>query len=189
MTNPFILASASPRRREICAIAGIPVEIVPASAESPLDRTLPLEEAVRLVAKDKAEEVATRFPDRIVIGADTVVAIGSRILGKPRDKADADAMLRLLSGHTHTVCTGVWVCFPGNGAGFTDTAEVDFYPLTEQEIATYIDSGEPMDKAGAYGIQRLGMRFIRGIRGDFYSVVGLPGARLVRFLRKHGFDW
>ena len=93
-------------------------------------------------------------------------------------------MLRLLAGRTHEVMTGVWICSPGLCGGFTDTASVSFFPMTEEEIAEYVDSGEPMDKAGAYAIQGTGMRYIQGIHGDFYTVMGLPGSRLRRFLRK-----
>lgn len=181
----YILASGSPRRREICALAGIPVEIVPApaGAEPLLTPDLPPEEAAILSAKAKALAVAATRPDRTVIGADTSVWLPDRPLGKPRDREEAAAMLRSLSGRTHRVITGVWVWGPGGGDGFADVAEVEFYPLTEEEIAAYIATGEPMDKAGAYGIQGKGMALIRGISGDFYTVMGLPGARLLRFLR------
>ena len=182
----YILASASPRRREICALAGLPVEVIPAKTEVPLDRTLPPEQAVLAVARAKAEEVAARFPDRVVIGADTTVWLDDVPLGKPRDEADAAAMLRRLSGRTHRVITAVWVCAPARADGFADTARVTMYPLTEEEIAAYVATGEPLDKAGAYGVQGFGMRCVRGIEGDFYTVMGLPGARLWRFLRDFG---
>lgn len=103
-------------------------------------------------------------------------------LGKPRDEAEAVEMLLSLQGKTHQVMTGVWVCSPDKHGGFVDAAEVTFYPMTREEAAAYAATGEPLDKAGAYGIQGRGMRFIQGIRGDFYTVMGLPGARLARFL-------
>ena len=182
----YILASGSPRRREICALAGIPVEIHPApeGAEPALTAALPPEQTAILSARAKAEAVAAAHPDRTVIGADTSVWLGDAPLGKPRDEAEAARMLRALSGRSHRVITGVWVCGPKGGDGFADAAEVTFYPLTQEEIAAYIATGEPMDKAGAYGIQGKGMALVRGIAGDFYTVMGLPGARLLRFLRK-----
>lgn len=182
--QPLILASASPRRREILAMLDLPFEAVPAGSEAPVDRSLPLDEAVELVARGKAEEVAASYPERIVVGADTVVAIGGKVLGKPKDTAQARAMLSALQGRTHEVFTGVWICFPGGGRGFVDRTEVEFYPMSDGEIDAYIETGEPMDKAGAYGIQGKGLRNIRGIRGDFYTVMGLPGARLWRVLKE-----
>ena len=148
----WILASASPRRREICERMGVAVEILPAAGEPPLDRSLPLEEAVRLVARAKAEEIAARCPERRVLGADTVVEIDGQVLGKPRDKREAADMLRRLSGRAHRVLTGVWAAGPGCGCGFTSAAQVEFEPMTDEEIAAYVATGEPMDKAGAYGI-------------------------------------
>lgn len=182
--TPYILASGSPRRREICHMADILVEICPApdSAEPPLDRSLSPEQAALRVARAKAEAVAAQHPDRVVIGADTSVWIGSEVLGKPTDEADAAAMLQRLQGRAHRVITAVWVCAPGGADGFADAAEVVFYPMTEAEIASYIATGEPMDKAGAYGVQGRGMRYIREIHGDFYTVMGLSGAKLSRFL-------
>ena len=184
--TPYILASASPRRREICALADIPVEILPApdGVEPPPDPALSPQEAVLRVAKAKAEAVACDHPDRIVIGADTTVWLGNAPLGKPADEADAAAMLRKLSGNTHQVVTAVWVCSPQKCAGFHDTADVTFYPMSEADIAAYIATGEPMDKAGAYGIQGKGMVYIEALHGDFYTVMGLSGAKLKRFLNE-----
>jgi len=184
--TPYILASASPRRREICALADIPVEILPApdGVEPPPDSSLSPQEAVLRVARAKAEAVANDHPDRIVIGADTTVWLGREPLGKPADEADAAAMLRKLSGNTHQVVTAVWVCSPQKCAGFHDTADVTFYPMSEEDIAAYIATGEPMDKAGAYGIQGKGMVYIEALHGDFYTVMGLSGAKLKRFLNE-----
>lgn len=181
--QPIILASASPRRREILKLLDLPFEVIPAEAESSIDPSLPLEEAVMLVARGKAEEIAASHPDRVVVGADTVVAIDGKVLGKPRDRQQAQEMLKTLQGREHEVFTGVWVCGPDEGKGFTDRAKVEFYPLTDAEIDDYIATGEPMDKAGAYGIQGIGLRNIRAVHGDFYTVMGLPGARLWRFLK------
>lgn len=183
--TPYILASASPRRREICELADIPVDILPApdEAEPAPDAALSPAEAAMAVARAKAEAVAAQHPTRIVIGADTTVWLDGEPLGKPQDAADAAAMLRRLAGRTHQVITAVWVCAPHRCDGFADTAEVTFYPLTEQEIADYIATGDPLDKAGAYGIQGRGMVCVEKLHGDFYTVMGLPGAKLKRFLK------
>lgn len=183
--SPYILASASPRRQEICALAEIPVEIIPApdGVEPPWDAALTSADAVLAVAKAKAEAVFAEHPTRTVIGADTTVWLDGEPLGKPRDAADAAAMLRRLSGRTHHVITAVWVCAPSGGSGFADTAAVTFYPLTEEEIAAYVATGDPLDKAGAYGIQGRGMVCVQSLQGDFYTVMGLPGGKLKRFLK------
>lgn len=183
MTRPIVLASASPRRREICDILGLTYTVCPARTELPADPTLPAAQAILQVARGKAEEVAARHPNEIVLGADTAVVVDDRILGKPRDTEDAKAMLRLLSGHTHQVITAVWVCGDDYNAGFADCAEVTFFPMTEQDVEAYAASGEPMDKAGAYAIQGIGARYIERLNGDFYTVMGLPCGRLLRFLQ------
>mgnify|MGYP002550749982 FL=1 len=185
LPTPLILASASPRRREILTLLGLPFEAVPAENEPAVDPLLPLDQAVCAVARGKAAEVAARFPGRTVLGADTVVSVDGLTLGKPRDEEDARRMLRLLQGRFHEVYTGVWVFGPGYpaaGCGFADRAGVRFFPLSDREIDEYVATGEPMDKAGSYGIQGRGLRNIRGIEGDFYTVMGLPGGRLWRFL-------
>lgn len=179
----LILASASPRRREILDLLGLDYEVRPASGEEPLNPALPLEEAVMEVARAKVAQVAANCPGRLVLGADTTVTVDNVALGKPRDETEAAAMLRQLQARTHRVLTGVWMCGPKGNRGFCSATEVEFYPLSDDEIAAYIATGEPMDKAGAYGIQGRGMRFVRRINGDFYSVMGLPGARLWRFLQ------
>ncbi|HHV51010.1 MAG TPA: septum formation protein Maf [Clostridiales bacterium] len=180
----IILASQSPRRSEILKLMQIPFTAIPAKNECGVDPSLPIRKAVMAVARKKAEEVAKLHPGRIVLGADTVVSIDGEILGKPLDKQHAFEMLRKLSGNTHTVYTGVWVCGKKFSGGFTDSAKVKFYPLSDREILDYIATLEPMDKAGAYGIQGYGMRLIKSITGDFYTVMGLPGGRLLRFLSK-----
>ncbi len=182
----YLLASGSPRRRGICRMAGIPFTVCPApdDAEPPIDRTLPPELAVQAVARAKAEAVFAAHPEETVIGADTSVWIDGEVLGKPADEAQAAAMLRRLQGRTHRVLTAVWVCAPGRSEGFTDAADVTFFPMTGEEIAEYIATGEPMDKAGAYGVQGTGMRYVQGIQGDFYTVMGLSGAKLYHFLRR-----
>lgn len=188
--RPLILASASPRRREILTTLGIPFTVCPADREDAVDPALPPEEAVLRVAQSKASAVFARFPDRAVLGADTMVLlpdeVGGTMLGKPRSDEDAARMLRLLAGRTHRVLTAVYLCTPQGGAGFTDTARVTFFPMSEEEIADYVASGEPRDKAGAYGAQGRGGRYVRGIEGDFYTVMGLPSGALWRFLTEQG---
>ena len=182
MNRPLVLASASPRRREICDLLGLTYTVCPAQSELPADPALTAEEAILRVARGKAEEVAEQYPHALVLGADTAVVVDGDILGKPHDAEEAKAMLRRLSGRSHYVITAVWLCGDGFHKGFADSAEVTFYPMTEDEIAAYVATNEPMDKAGAYAVQGIGARHIRGIHGDFYTVMGLPAGRLYRFL-------
>ena len=181
--KPLILASHAPPRREIYTQLGIPFTVCPATEEAPFDPTLPPAEAVLAIARSKAEAVAAAHAGETVLGSDTVVAVDGDILGKPQNEADAAAMLRRLSGRTHQVLTGVWVVNEdGVGDGFTDVAAVTFAPMSDADIAEYIATKEPMDKAGAYGVQGIGARYVAGIEGDFYTVMGLPAATW-RFLR------
>ena len=186
----IILASQSPRRRELLARMGIPhFDVIPAREEEQTDPTLPAGRLVKALAQQKAREVAARVPpDAIVIAADTVVAIDGEILGKPHSPAEAAEMLQKLSGRQHTVCTGVAVRQNDVELVEGESAQVRFRPLSPQEIAAYIATGEPMDKAGAYGIQGLGALLVSGIRGDYCSVVGLPVFRLARMLARFGVD-
>ena len=183
----LILASASPRRREILTLAGVPFEVVVAEEETapaglaPADYTLAL-------ARCKAEAVFAKHPDRVVLGADTIVVLGDTVLGKPRNEQEAVEMLVSLGGRSHQVMTGVWVCSPDKCEGFTDIATVRFYPLSRFEAEKYVATKEPMDKAGSYAIQGLGMRFVQGIDGDFYTVMGLPGGRVRRFLEDFSIE-
>jgi len=179
----IILASKSPRRIELLTAAGFAFSVIPATGEEVIPDNASPREAVRALALQKAREVAAAHVSDIVIGADTVVAIDGRILGKPRDKADAGAMLRTLSGRVHEVYTGVAVIADKAALAFSERTEVEFYRLSEREINSYIDTGEPFDKAGAYGIQGKGMTLVRRISGDFYNVMGLPVGRLTRVLR------
>lgn len=189
MKDKIILASASPRRREILTLGGVPFEVCPAADETaPAD--LSPEELVRALARSKATQVAGKFADRVILGADTMVVLDGEMLGKPRSPEHAVEMLMQLQGREHQVMTGVW-CIrtnkektPVKEEGFTDIATVKFFPMTREEAEEYVATSEPMDKAGAYGIQGFGMRFVEGIRGDFYTVMGLPAGRLLRFLRE-----
>ncbi len=185
--RPIILASASPRRREICEKLGLTFSVEPAAAEAALDPSLPLTDGVLRIARSKAEAVFALHPAEAVLGSDTVVAIdtdeGTTVLGKPADPADAARMLRRLSGRTHRVLTAVWLCAPERCDGFVSENRVTFAPMSEADIAGYVASGEPLDKAGAYGVQGLGARYVRRIEGDFFAVMGLPAADLWRFLK------
>ena len=179
--SEIILASGSPRRQELLRLITEDFSVIPAGCEEHFDSSLSPAEAVKALAKQKAEYVSVRYPDKTVIGADTTVFCGAEPLGKPRDAEDARRMLKMLSGRTHSVITAVALAKGGRIMKlFAEETEVEFYSLSEDEIDVYISTGEPMDKAGAYGIQGKGALLIRGIKGDYYNVMGLPVARLLR---------
>jgi len=178
----YILASASPRRRELLALAGISFEIHVPDVEERIPAGQGAAEAACSLARQKAEAIAVDAPEVCVIAADTVVVLDDIILGKPADEADAARMLRLLSGREHRVITGVCLALNGRRRVFFQETRVRFYPLHDDEIAAYVATGEPMDKAGAYGIQGRGALLVEGIAEDYFNVVGLPIARLVREL-------
>lgn len=184
----LILASGSPRRKELLENVNIPFDISISHIEETVDPDMPPEHTVTSLALQKAGDVAQRFPEGIVLGADTIVTYENQILGKPKDRPDAKKMLELLSGNVHTVYTGVAIITPEKTIKFYEATNVMFWDLTEDEIEKYLDSGEPFDKAGAYGIQLLGSTLVRRIDGDYFSVVGLPVSRTVRELRKLGFQ-
>lgn len=196
-TSTLVLASASPRRQELLRSAGIAFTVHPANIpELPQPGESGRDCAERL-ATQKALAASHHQPGTFVLGADTVVVVGGEILGKPRDAADAARMLRLLSGRTHQVTTGVCLMVSlrtGNQklrTGFEDTRSettlVTMNPLTDEDIRSYIASGEPMDKAGAYAIQGTASRWIPRIEGDYFNVVGLPVSLVCRMLQEHGF--
>ena len=179
----LILASASPRRAELLRAAGIMFEAVPANIdETPLAGEAPHAHVLRL-AEEKARAAAAQRPEAVVLGADTVVVVGDRMLGKPRDQADAAAMLQMLSGREHQVLTGVTLVSPTAVKTGVDVTNVQFARLTDTEIAWYVASGEPMDKAGAYAIQGLASRFVDRIDGSYSNVVGLPVPLVYRLLK------
>jgi septum formation protein len=180
----LILASASPRRAELLSSAGFVFEVAPAEVdETPTPDEAPESYALR-VARDKAAKAARRDSGSVVLAADTVVAVGGQILGKPADLADAERMLRLLSGGIHVVHTAVVVRCGADERSDVVTTRVRFLPLTAEEIAWYVASGEPEGKAGAYAIQGRGARFIDWIEGSWSNVVGLPIATVHRLLER-----
>ncbi|HZI27730.1 MAG TPA: Maf family protein [Gemmatimonadaceae bacterium] len=186
MSVRIILASQSPRRRELLALIGIAHEVMPADLdESVLPNEAPTAHAERL-AREKAEVIAHREPGAVVIGSDTIVVLDRDILGKPRDHDDAVAMLRRLSGRTHTVHTAVAVARNGQLVSGVESVEVTFRPLSNEHIETYIATGEPMDKAGAYGIQGYGAVIVERVHGDYFAVMGLALGRLVGLLEQVG---
>lgn len=176
-----ILASGSPRRRELLAYIVPEFEIIPSGIEEIAAGT-PAQQVEQLAA-DKAADIAQRYPDAVVIGADTLVAVDELVLGKPTDEAEAAAMLKQLSGRTHTVYTGVAVICAGITHSLVEATQVTFCRMTDEEIRDYIATGEPMDKAGAYGIQGYGGKYITGIEGCFFNVMGLPLNRLYNMLK------
>ena len=186
----IVLASGSPRRHELLRKIGITdFDVVVPDADETYPAGLSPRQTVAHIARSKAEAArALTKPDDIVITADTMVFLGAERLGKPRDEADALRMLRELAGNRHTVCTGVTVRQGDKLSCFTVSTDVYFRPATDRELRAYIDSGEPMDKAGAYGVQGLGALLVERIDGDFYNVMGLPVLPLAETLREFGID-
>lgn len=182
-STDIVLASGSPRRKELLEAAGVPFRVVVSDAEECAPETLSADEIAMENAKAKALAVAMDLPaTSIVIGADTIVVLDGRIFGKPTDEEDAARMLRALSGRTHQVITGVCIVRDGESDCFADTTDVTFKALGDDDIASYIATGEPLDKAGAYGIQGEAGVFVDSIDGDYENVVGLPVRRLLRAL-------
>ena len=170
----IILASKSPRRKELMGLLFPQFEVQASDVDETLPEGVSLGRAVELLALRKGQAVAGAEPDALVIAADTLVTLGSVVLGKPTGREDAARMLRLLSGRVHQVYTGVALLEGERTNRFHCVTDVEFSPLTEEEIRWYLSTGEPFDKAGAYGIQGYGARFIRGVREDFFNVMWLP---------------
>ncbi len=184
-----VLASASPRRRELLNLIGIAHEVVPANIdESMRAKEAPRRHAERL-AREKASALATRDPDLITIGADTIVVINRKVLGKPADAPQAAQMLAMLSGREHLVITAVAVSRGKKLRSAVEEVRVRFRRLREDEIEAYIATGEPMDKAGAYGIQGYGATIVERVEGDYFAVMGLPLVRLVGLMRDVGVHY
>jgi septum formation protein len=182
----LVLASASPRRQELLRSANIPFEVQPADIdEDPLPNE-PAKACAERLAREKAQAIAQKRSNDAVLGADTVVVIDNQILNKPVDAADAVRMLRLLSGRTHQVITGVCLIVHGPCEVASETTSVTMSEISEEEIAAYVVTGEPMDKAGAYAIQGRASCWIPRIEGDYSNVVGLPVARVYRMLQRAG---
>lgn len=179
-----ILASGSPRRRELLGHIYKDYQVRPADIEEIVPQGTRPREVGELLAKQKTLHIQKSYPSDLIIGADTIVAVDEMVLGKPKDAEQAAHMLTLLSGRMHQVYTGVSLRLGGREHSFTQCTNVWFYPLNAQEIGDYIATGEPFDKAGAYGIQGRGSLLVEKIEGDFFNVMGLPVARLKRELEK-----
>lgn len=186
--HPLVLASQSPRRRELLGMLGIPFEVTPSEQAEPNPDAFqtPLG-YVMACAQQKAEEIARREKDALVIGADTIVVLDGDILLKPQDKKQAMAYLQRLSGQTHEVITAVSVRQGASELSFHERVKVRFYDLPASWIDAYTDTEDPYDKAGAYGIQTLSGLFVEGIEGDYHAVVGLPVAKLLQQLTHAGY--
>ncbi len=179
----LILASQSPRRKELLGLFHIPFVVRVADIDESMNPSLPVETEVARVSKRKAEAIA-REKDDVVVAADTVVVCQGQVLGKPKDEKDAYRMLRLLSGRDHQVMTGMCVLRGDKAIVHTEVTDIHFRQLTDKQIYDYIRTNEPMDKAGSYGIQGGAARFVEGIRGDYFNVVGLPVCKLGQILEE-----
>ncbi len=181
----IILASKSPRRRELMELLKLPFEVIVSDIDESIDYSNDLVKEIESLSYRKAYAVYQDHPDALVIGSDTIVKIGNDVLGKPRNIEHARQMLKELSGKTHEVVTGVTIICGVQVETFSSIAEVTFYPLTDEEIDEYLETNEPMDKAGSYAIQGDAAKFIRSISGDYYTIVGLPIAELYHRLKKY----
>lgn len=183
-TSALILASMSPRRKYLLEQAGLVFKVIPSHIDEDAVDVSDPEARVRVLAEAKASEIAAKYPDAWVIGADTVVCIGNAVLGKPDSMQDARDMLITLSNQTHQVLTGYTICCQSAGHCFSDTVKTDvrFKNLSEEEIEWYIQTDEPFDKAGAYAIQGLGTFLVRRINGSYTNVVGLPVCEVIEHL-------
>ena len=182
--SDIILASASPRRQELLKLIMEDFEICPVDADETIPAGMPVQMAAAFLADLKAKTCMKLFPDKIIIGCDTVVILEDEIMGKPKDREEAFQMLRKLSGQVHSVMTGVSLYYNQQTTVFTTETEVEFYPLSDAEINVYLNTGESFDKAGAYGIQGKGALLVKGICGDYFNVVGLPVSALSRNLKQ-----
>lgn len=181
----IILASGSPRRKQLLEAVDLPFEVVVSDADESYPIGMAVDEIPEHIARSKALATAAMTnPHDIIIAADTVVVVDKSVIGKPKDKADAEAMLKRLSGRTHRVLTGVVILQSTEEHAFTEVTEVDFEPMSAAQISHYVDKYHPLDKAGAYAIQEwIGYMAVSGIRGDYYNVMGLPVCRLMQVLR------
>jgi septum formation protein len=182
----LVLASASPRRQELLRNAGFKFAVQPANIPEELREGEQPKAFAERLAREKALAVFQQRPNDIVLGADTIVIVEGEILGKPRDNVDAERMLKLLSGRTHQVTTGVCVVSTAFSDARSETTSVTMAPLSDEDIRAYVETREPFDKAGAYGIQGIASRWISRIEGDYFNVVGLPVSLVYRMLHEHG---
>ncbi|USY54620.1 Maf-like protein [Bacillus sp. 1780r2a1] len=189
MNKELILASGSPRRKELLQQLHIPFSVHVSNVDEKVNPNYSPSEVVMDLALQKASDVAMLYPNHIVLGSDTVVVYKDIILGKPASEAEAVQTLEMLSGKKHQVLTGVALVEGEQVQTFYEKTDVEFWLLTVDEITQYVRTGEPMDKAGSYGIQGLGAAFVKSIQGDYFSVVGLPLSRTIRELRKRGFAY
>lgn len=180
----YILASQSPRRRELLSVITEDFTIIPSNIEEIVPEDIAPFESPEYLAKIKALDIAKTHPDDIVIGADTSVFLGDSVLGKPKNRNHAYEMLSMLSGNTHYVITGCAIVKGDKCISFSVKSEVEFYKLTDDEINAYLDTDEPYDKAGSYGIQAKGALLVKEIRGDYFNIVGLPIGELNRRLKE-----
>ena len=188
----MILASGSPRRKELLQMLEVPFEVLVSDTKEVITKNEPAE-VTKELSYQKAMAVAEQVEEGIIIGADTVVSIDGKILGKPRNEEEAVNTLMMLQGNTHQVYTGVTVMEQRENSSwktltFAECTDVSFYPVSEEEIRAYVAIGEPMDKAGSYGIQGAFGAYVRGIRGDYTNVVGLPVGRLFYEAKEHGIE-
>ena len=181
----LILASQSPRRRELLSRITSDFTVEPSNGEEIIPEGSSPAKAVQCLAECKAREVSLRHPDALVIGSDTIVTIDGQILGKPHSKEHCISMLQQLSGRVHQVYTGVALSINGKTETFFDVTDVEFYSLSQEDIDWYVSLDEPWDKAGGYGIQGQGSLLVKGIRGDYFTVMGLPVAMLARKLKPY----
>ncbi len=185
----IILASGSPRRKQLMRMAGLLFTVEPADVPEIIPDGMPAEKESEFLASVKAGYVLSQQDEKrrdavLIVGADTTVLCEGRVLGKPKDKAEAKEMLRFLSGKVHEVYTGVAIVSEDVNETFTSVTKVEFYELTDEEIDWYVSTNEPMDKAGAYGIQGFGCRLVKRIEGDYFTVMGLPIAEVTRRIEK-----
>jgi septum formation protein len=186
---PLVLASRSPRRAELLQRLGLEFEVVPAEIdESYVDHEMPAVHAERL-AREKAFAVSYQRPDALVVGSDTIVVLDSDVLGKPRDEKDAVEMLTRLAGREHQVFTGVAVAHGGRVESELERVAVRFRPLHRRDCEAYVATGEPMDKAGAYGIQGFGSALVESIHGDYFAVMGLPVVCTLKLIERFGWRY
>jgi nucleoside triphosphate pyrophosphatase len=184
----IVLASASPRRKEILALTGLEFRVDAGDYEETMDLPMEPHELARFLSREKADAVALKYRNALIIAADTFLLFEGGLLGKPRDERDAGRMLARLNGRSHSVITGFTVLDTANKKSVSDSVETKVYfrRLTSKEISSYVKSGEPLDKAGSYGIQGLGALLVEKIEGDYFNVMGLPIGALAQTLKKFG---